>query len=112
MAKTPSRWVRTAESRTISILKARIAANIRQLEVKICESGPANLRPNPHVLSLAIKNLEARGLLQSIKPPRERGREESRFYTLREYYPDLARQRVEDLLVHLRVHRLLTDKEE
>lgn len=112
MAKAGTKWVRIAETRTITILKARIAANIRQLEAKICESGPPGLRPDPHNLTIALKNLEARGLLAIIKPPGEKSRDESKFFTLREYYPDPARQRVDELLIHLRVHRLLTDKEE
>jgi hypothetical protein len=42
--------------RFCNVLSARVAANIRQLEVKISESGPADKRPQPHILNVALRS--------------------------------------------------------
>ena len=105
-------WVDLAERRIISVLKTRIAANIRQLEIKISESGPANIRPEPHILSAALKNLNDRGLIRAIKPKGVERREETQFYTLVENYPQPAKDRIQELLVPYRVHRMLADTED
>lgn len=105
-------WVDLAERRILSILATRIAANIRQLEVKISESGPADLRPEPHILTDALKNLQDRGRVRKFKPRGEQRREETQFYTLTEYYSKQANARIKQLLVPYRIHRTFADKDE
>jgi hypothetical protein len=99
-------WVDLAERRIISVLTTRIAANIRQLEVKISEAGPDNIRAEPHYLTYALKRLKRSGIIVPIKPPGER-QEEATFFTLATNYPQPARSRVEDLLFPYRMHRWL-----
>ena len=105
-------WIILAETRIQNILRRRIAANIRQLEVKISESGPSDLRPQPHILKTALNNLIRSGRLRQIKPKGESRHEEAIFYTLRPSYPEPAKTRVQELLVPYRVHRMLIDKKE
>ena len=50
-------WVALAGIRLRLVLGRRIAATIRQLEVKICESGRADIRPEPHILAEALRLL-------------------------------------------------------
>jgi hypothetical protein len=101
-----------AERRILSVLKTRIAANIRQLEVKISEAGPPNIRPEPHIITDALKSLQKRGLVRKYKPPGEERRQETVFYTLEEFYPDKTIARVKQLLVPYRVHRAFADRDE
>jgi hypothetical protein len=59
-------WVHLAEIRIINILRQRLAANIRQLEAKVSESGPPKKRSEPHILQAALKRLMARGKVKPI----------------------------------------------
>lgn len=102
-------WIQLAELRIRNILRTRIAANIRQLEVKICESGPPDRRPEPHNLKTALENLRRGGHLRQIKPKGVTKHEEAIFYTLKQHYPEPAKSRIQELLVPYRVHRMLTD---
>lgn len=106
------KWVALAERRIISVLQSRIAANIRQLEVKISESGPGNIRPEPHILSDALRSLSDRGQIRTSKPKGVERREETRFYSLAKNDPELVRGRIKELLVPYRTHRMLADTEE
>lgn len=105
-------WVELAKRRILSVLNLRIAANIRQLEVKISESGPKNLRPEPHIVSDALRELLDAGIIRTIRPPGEERREETKFYTPKQYYPTRAKERITELLVPYRLHRTFTDKNE
>ncbi len=93
------------------MLQTRIAANIRQLEAKISESGPAHLRPEPHLLTDAMDNLRISHRIRVIKPAGEERRAETRFYTLAKYHPQPAKNRVHELLVPYRIYRSLADME-
>src|SRR5713101_8389851 len=105
-------WIFLAKQRVINVLQRRIAANIRQLEVKISESGPPDKRPEPHILATALKTLMASDEVKQYKPKGESSKEESVFYTLTPFYPDVAKKRVDELLVPYRIYRMLADKEE
>jgi hypothetical protein len=105
-------WVDLAERRLLNILPVRVAANIRQLEVKICESGPAGIRPQPHILNAALKRLMGDGRARIVYAKGESRSGDTGFYTLAEYYPDHARQRVTELMVPYRVFRMLANTEE
>jgi len=107
-----SEWISLAETRIQNVPRTRIAATIRQLEVKISESGPAHLRPEPHNLKNALDNLRRSGTVRQIKPRGERRHEEAIFYTLQDSYPQPANTRVQELLVPYRTHRMLTDNED
>jgi hypothetical protein len=105
-------WVALARVRLRLILAHRVAATIRQLEVKICESGPPDKRPEPHILAEAIRvDLEA-GELRQFRPPGEAGHQETLFYALAQNYPEPARERINHLLVYYRLHRMLIDRPE
>lgn len=105
-------WVQLAQIRITNILRSRIAANIRQLEVKVSESGPPDKRPQPHILQEALQNLLKAGILRKFTPKGESRQLESIFYTLAAYYPDRTRERVADLLVPYRLHRMLAGTDE
>jgi hypothetical protein len=107
-----SQWIALAQGRLVNILSVRIAANIRQLEVKVCEAGPEDKRPQPHILSLAVTRLIDAGRVRIYTPEGLSGHDETRFYTLREFYPDRARARVADLMLHYRMHRWLANTDE
>jgi hypothetical protein len=97
-------WSALARYRTIRILRQRQAATIRQLDVKICESGPAHIRPQPHILAHAIDDLEDSSIIQAIPTQGER---ETPFYVHAGTSPELAKQRIDELLVFYRLHRWL-----
>jgi hypothetical protein len=46
--------VNVADRRLRNVLGQRIAATSAQLDVKICESGPPDQRPDPHIVSAAL----------------------------------------------------------
>ncbi len=73
-------WVHLAEARLVNILEVRIAANIRQLEAKISESGPADKRPQPHIVQVALKNLIGQGQVKILYAKREAKGPDTRFY--------------------------------
>ena len=105
-------WVHLAEARLVNILEVRIAANIRQLEAKISESGPADKRPQPHIVQVALKNLIGQGQVKILYAKREAKGPDTRFYTLAQHYPEPARKRVAQLMVPYRVFRMLANTEE
>jgi hypothetical protein len=107
-----AQWIQLASLRIERVLSQRTAANIRQLEVKICESGPADKRPNPHILTTALHNLLRTNVVRTIKPQGEKAKHETIFYTLTKFYPEPATTRVNALLVPYRTHRMLTEREE
>jgi hypothetical protein len=62
-------WVAVAKRRVQKILRARRFASNRQLEKKISEAGPGDMRPEPMKVSTAINELVAAGnLLQHPTP--------------------------------------------
>jgi hypothetical protein len=105
-------WVHLAERRLLNVLSVRVAANIRQLEVKISESGPDGIRPEPHILNAALQNLLNRGRLRIVYAKRMTKAPDTRFYTLSENYPEPANRRVAELMVPYRIFRMLTDTQE
>jgi len=107
-------WIELAELRIANILRSRIAANIRQLEVKVCESGPPDKRPQPHILTTALRNFTHpdQGRLKIYYPKRHAKEDETRFYILTVNYPEPGATRVSELMVHYRVYRTLTNTEQ
>lgn len=62
-------WVAIAKRRVLKVLRSRRFASNRQLEKKISEAGPGDMRPEPMKLSTAINELVADGsLLQHPTP--------------------------------------------
>lgn len=101
-------WITLAQLRIPNILRVRVAATIRQLEVKISESGPPNRRAQPHILDTAIQRMLEGGQVIAMRPERlEQDDRETLFYTLPEFYPEPATGRMNRLLVHYRMHRTL-----
>jgi hypothetical protein len=101
-------WVALAQIRILRVLAVRIAATIRQLEVKISESGPPTRRAQPHILETAIGRMLDTGQLVAMRPERlARDERETLFYTLPEFHPNPAMERMNRLLVHYRAHRML-----
>lgn len=97
-------WLQVARRRVVRVLQTRIAATIRQLEVKVSESGPPDRRPEPHHLSQALHDLQAGGQMRVYRPQGDRSTD---FFTLPEFYPDRTRERVQQLLLPYRLHRFL-----
>jgi hypothetical protein len=54
-------WIDLAKRRVLKVLRARRFASNRQLEKKIAEAGPANIRPEPIKLSTALRELVREG---------------------------------------------------
>lgn len=54
-------WQEVAERRILKILGTRRLASKRQLEIKISEAGPPNMRANPHHITKALKELLEKG---------------------------------------------------
>ena len=52
-----SEWVDLAKRRVLKVLRLRRFASNRQLEKKISEAGPGDMRPEPMKVSTAIKQL-------------------------------------------------------
>jgi hypothetical protein len=62
-------WVEVAKRRVLKVLRVRRFASNRQLEKKISEAGPGDMRPEPMKVSTAINELVASGnLLQYTVP--------------------------------------------
>jgi len=62
-------WVAIAKRRVLKVLRARRFASNRQLEKKISEAGPGDMRPEPMKLSTAINELVADGSLVQHPTP-------------------------------------------
>jgi hypothetical protein len=62
---TESEWIALAERRVGRILQHRRYASIRQLEKKISEAGPPNMRPEPVKVSKAVGRLLRAGRVLS-----------------------------------------------
>lgn len=106
-------WIALAQLRITRVLQRRVAATIRQLEVKICESGPPKKRPQPHILDTAIERMVKGDQLIPMKPPRLKADEqETTFLTLPPYYPEPATQRMRELLVYYRLYRTWAETQE
>jgi hypothetical protein len=107
MPRSAAQWVALAQTRVLRILKSRVAATIRQLEVKISEAGPPDLRPEPHHLTTALTILSKgpKPLVRAIKPKYEKKDDNARFYTLTETDTPVAQARIEQLLAPYRIHR-------
>jgi len=56
-----------SKNRIKNILRKHRVGNIRQLESKICEAGPPQMRPDPDLLTKALKTLVNMGIIKSIK---------------------------------------------
>jgi hypothetical protein len=54
-------WIDLAKRRVLKVLRVRRFASNRQLEKKISEAGPANIRPEPMKVSTAIRDLVREG---------------------------------------------------
>lgn len=54
-------WIDLAKRRVLKVLRVRRFASNRQLEKKISEAGPANIRPEPMKVSTAIRKLVREG---------------------------------------------------
>jgi hypothetical protein len=52
-----------AKKRLASVLRTRVVASWRTLEQKIADAGPTNQRVDPHLLTLARREMEAAGTL-------------------------------------------------
>jgi hypothetical protein len=104
-------WLAIARARILRVLRRRIAATLSQLEVKVCECGPAYLRPDPHIMTDALAALVATGCVRRLQVPREPEFNPAPFYTLAEYDPQPALARVDTLLAVYRGYRSLTDCE-
>lgn len=56
-----------SRNRIKKILRNYRTGNIRQLESKICEAGPPQMRPVPDLLTKALKSLTKEGIIRSKK---------------------------------------------
>ena len=59
-------WQEIAERRIGNILRSHTVARKRTLEQKICDAGPNNQRPDPHILTLAQNAMRERGELNTV----------------------------------------------
>ncbi len=66
---TEGEWIALAERRVGKVLQARRFASIRQLEKKISEGGPADMRPEPVKISKAISRMARDGNVLSEQAP-------------------------------------------
>jgi len=62
-------WVELAKRRVLKVLRTRRFASNRQLEKKISEAGPGDMRPEPMKVSTAINELVAQGNLLPYPTP-------------------------------------------
>lgn len=76
----PVERLATCKKRIKSVLKDRYYATNRQLESKICESGPFNQRCDPHVVSQALREMVNSEELATIQHPQHN----TKFYHLPE----------------------------
>jgi hypothetical protein len=103
-------WMAIARARILRGLRRRIAATSSQLEVKVCECGPAYLRPDPHILTEALAELVGAGRIQPVWV-HEHNLTLPCFYTLPQFSPRPALDRIHALLPAYRCYRMLTDTE-
>jgi len=68
-----------SKNRIKNILRKHRVGNIRQLESKICEAGPPQMRPDPDLLTKALKTLVNMGIITSTRGSRISA-EENIFY--------------------------------
>ncbi len=73
-------WVLIASRRLPNILRRVRYASIRQLESKICEAGPADMRPSPIHLREALEALTGNGHVVKDNPPNPPGLNLPTFY--------------------------------
>jgi len=57
-------WRILAQRRVLNILRTRRIASQAQLEAKICEAGPGNMRANPHYITQALTSLQNEDRIQ------------------------------------------------
>ena len=72
-------WLELSRNRLRKVLKTNRVGNIRQLESKICEAGPPQMRPAPDILTKALNELTKSGIIKSDKVPIGSG-DENIFY--------------------------------
>lgn len=60
-------WVDIGKRRVVNILRSRLYATIRQLEVKISEAGPNNQRAEPVIVTDALRELQQEGAVSIEK---------------------------------------------
>jgi hypothetical protein len=80
LSRTVEQWRQLAEKRVRSILAKNPWCPLKTLEAKISEAGPGDCRPNPHLITVALKNLTEKGI---VKVRKEGAEEEGRFYALK-----------------------------
>jgi hypothetical protein len=66
---TEAEWIALARRRLQRTLQRRRFASIRQLEKKISEAGPPDMRPEPIKISRALVSLTQSGLISTERPP-------------------------------------------
>lgn len=68
MRRGPAEWREIASNRVRKVLRQRRYCSIRQLEKKICEAGPPDLRPDPIKLSGGVRALLDIGQIRRDRP--------------------------------------------
>lgn len=87
-----------------NILRDRLYANQRQLESKISEAGPDHQRVDPHLISVALKDLLAEGQISV-----QQGPQGTKFFTLPTFdaaHPDDAARKILIDEVYSRFHAI------
>jgi len=86
-------WVEVAKRRVLKVLRLRRFASNRQLEKKISEAGPGDMRPEPMKVSTAINELVASGRLLQHSVPNL-----GRFYSLSDFGGPADEERRTDII--------------
>lgn len=69
MPRSVEEWRLLAANRVLKILRTYRLCSLRQLESKVSEAGPADMRPEPLLISDALKSLESSHRIKVIKIP-------------------------------------------
>lgn len=102
-------WGDLAKARILKILHNRRVCCLRQLEVKVSESGPGGMRPEPIFLTRALAELKQEGKIVVLP---KIGEKETPFYAPKDF--DLEKECVlyEKTLLLYRKHKFFTEKQE
>jgi hypothetical protein len=96
-------WVEVAKRRVLKVLRLRRFASNRQLEKKISEAGPGDMRPEPMKVSTAINELVANGTLLQYPVPNL-----GKFYSLSNFGGQADEDRRTDIIQLAQEFRELT----
>jgi hypothetical protein len=111
VGRTKAEWLQLARARVLSVLADRECCPIRMLEAKISEAGPGDKRPNPLSISVAVRQLVARGEVRVVP---KRAANETPFYSPR--WAVLESARFRELFAKRRhlylLHKKLTEQDE